>query len=68
MGDFNIGKSDKPMDDFCIIYSLCRLIKVPTCYKNSSKPTYIDLILANSPQRFYNSCAIETEDNNEDNL
>ena len=34
ISDFNIKKCDKPISDFCNIYNLCGLIKVPTSYKN----------------------------------
>ena len=37
------------------------MINRPTCYKNPEKPSCIDLILANFPRSFQNSCAIETE-------
>ena len=53
-------KCDRPMDDFRSIYNLFSLIKVVTCYKNPSKPNCIDLMLINSPESFYNSCAIQT--------
>ena len=36
------------------------MINQPTCYKNPGKPTCIDLILANSPRSFQNSCVIQT--------
>ena len=59
IGDFDIEKCDKPISDLCHIHNLCRLIKVPTFYKNPSKPTCIDLMLTNSPKS-YKSCAFET--------
>ena len=46
--------------DFCDVYNLKNLIKVPTCFKNPEKPTSIDLMLTNSYRSFQNSCAIET--------
>ena len=36
------------------------MINKPPCYKNSDKPTCIDLILTNCPLSFQNSCVIET--------
>ena len=36
------------------------MINKPTCYKNSDKPTCIDLILTNCPGSFQNPCVIET--------
>lgn len=47
------------MEGFCNIYNLFNLIKVPRCYKNPSKPIYIDLMLTNSLKTFFNSCAVE---------
>ena len=41
-------------------YHLISLIKEPTCYKNPSKPSCIDLILTNKPRSFQHSCVMET--------
>ena len=49
------------MKTFCESYTLSSLIKKPTCYKNPQNPSYIDLILTNSPYSFQNSCVIETD-------
>ena len=46
--------------DFCDVYNLKNLIKVPTCFKNPERPTSIDVMLTNSYRSFQNSCAIET--------
>ena len=46
--------------DFCDVYNLKNLIKVPTCFKNPEKPTSIDLMLTKSYRSFQNSCTIET--------
>ena len=35
-------------------------IKEPTCYKNSEKPTCIDLVLTNQPTLFQHSTVLET--------
>ena len=51
------------MKTSCESYALSRLIKEPTCYKNTQNPSCIDLILtntANSPHNFKNSCVIVT--------
>ena len=48
------------MQSFCDNYSLKSLIRQPTCYKNSGKPTCIDLVLANMPRSFQSTCVIET--------
>ena len=44
----------------CKNYGLKNLIKQPTCYKNPSNPTCIDLILTNVPRSFRSTCVIET--------
>ena len=46
ISDFNLGKCSIPRDGFYNIYNLCSLIKVLSSYKNPSKPTCIDLTLA----------------------
>ena len=43
LGDFNAGMEHSTLNDFCIFCNL------PTCWKNPSKPTCIDLILTNRP-------------------
>ena len=48
------------MKTFCKNYNLQSLIKQPTCYKNPSRPTCIDLILTNVPRSFQSTCVIET--------
>ena len=50
IGDFNAMNSDSHMDSFCAICHLKSLIKEPTYYKKTDKPTRIDLILTNSPR------------------
>ena len=55
--DFN---TEQHMKSFCNNYSLKSLIRQPTCYKNSQKPTCIDLKLTNMPQSFQSTCVIET--------
>ena len=48
------------MKIFCDSYSLKRLIKQPTCYKNSLHPKCIDLVLTNVPRSFQTISVIET--------
>ena len=60
MGDFNAEPHDQFFIDFCDVYDLKNLMKVPTCFKNPERPTSIDVILTNSYRSFQNSCAIET--------
>lgn len=60
LGDFNAEVKDGAMKDFCNHFNLKSLITVPTCFKNPSKPTCIDLCLTNSPRNFQNSCVVES--------
>ena len=60
LGDFNVGGEEPHMKTFCENYNLQNLIKQPTCYKNPSRPTSIDLILTNVPRSFQSTCVIET--------
>ena len=52
IGDFNTGISQKDMNTFFGSYELNSLVKEPTCYKNTERPSCIDLILTNSPFSF----------------
>ena len=58
--DFNGGMEHSALKDFCNLYSLTDLINRPTCWKNPSKPTCIDLILTNRPTFFESTNVIET--------
>ena len=57
---FNAGMEHLALKDFCNLHSLTSFINQPTCWKNSSKPTCINLILTNSPKSFQNTNVIET--------
>ena len=59
LGDFNVGIVEQHMKAFCDNYKLTSLIKQPTCYKNPNNPTFIDLILSNTPRSFQSTCVIE---------
>ena len=48
------------LKEFCDLYGMKSLIRVPTSYKNPANPTCIDLMLTNVNRSFQNSCAIET--------
>ena len=52
-GDFNVNT-------FCSLNRLKNLIDEATCYKNSEKPTCIDLILTNQPTLFQRSVILAT--------
>ena len=53
IGDININLQcmPKPFQDFMCGYSLCNVVKEPTCFKSVSNPTLIDVILTNTPRR-----------------
>ena len=49
------------MPESCGTFDLQNLVKDPTCYKNPSKPTCIDLILKNVPKSLQHTQTIETD-------
>ena len=50
IGDLNSEISEMAMSEFCETYNLQNLLKDPTCYKNHSRLTCIDIILTNFPK------------------
>ena len=60
LGGFNAGMEHSALKDFSNLYFLTSLFNRPTCWKNPSKPTCIDLILTNRPKFFQNTNVIET--------
>ena len=60
MGDFNSEIMEKAISEFCSLYNLTNLVKVPTCYKNYINPTSIDLILTNKSTYFQSTRTLET--------
>ena len=60
LGDFNVTDDEHHMKSFCENYDLKNLIRQPTCYKKSSNPVCIDLILENVPRSFQSTCVVET--------
>ena len=60
VGDFSVNISDSSIKEFCSLNELENLISKPTCYKNSEKTTYVDLILTNQPTLFQHSTVLET--------
>ena len=60
LGDFNAEVENNFLKEFCDLYGMKSLIRIPTCYKNPANPTCIDLMLANSNWSFVNSFTIET--------
>ena len=60
LSDFNIEVKEQQIKAFCDNYGLKNLIRQPTCNKNPSNPTCIDLILTNASQKFQSACVRET--------
>ena len=60
MRNFNAGEANIHIKDFCNLYKLKNLIKVPTSFKNPDNPKTIDLMLTKSVRSFQNSLALET--------
>ena len=60
LDDFNVEINENHMKSFCENYDLTNLIKQPTCYKNPTNPTCIDLILTNAPQSFHSTYVVES--------
>ena len=60
LGDFNVCMEHSALKDFCNLCFLSSFINKPTCWKNPSKPTCIDLILTNRPMFFQNTNVMET--------
>ena len=48
------------MKNFCQIYNFKNLLDRPTCYKNPTNPSCVDLIITNKTRTFQNSCTFET--------
>ena len=57
---FNVNTSNSSMKIFYSLNGLKNLIKEVTCYKNSEKPTCINLILTNQPTLFQRGTVLET--------
>ena len=47
LGDFNCSVEERNLKDFCEMYDLENLIRGPTCFKNASNPSSIDVMLTN---------------------
>ena len=60
MGDLNSEVKEKYLREFCQLYNLKNLINMPTCFKNPSNPSYIDIMLTNHSRSFQNSLEIDT--------
>ena len=60
LGGFNVEVKEKDISDFMSTYNLKSLVKQKACFKNSDNPSFIDLILTNSPRSFQDSSVFET--------
>ena len=60
LGDLNSEPTESAVRDFCQVYGCRNLIKDNTCFKNTEKPSCIDLIITNRAKCFQNSVALET--------
>ena len=60
MGNFNSEPNEKELADFCETYNLSNLVKGPTCYKNPTNPSCIDLLLNNRTGNYKQSITVET--------
>ena len=60
MGDYNAEITETNMSPFCEIYNLTNIIKQPTCFKNPSNPSCIDLFLTNNANCFQKFSVFET--------
>ena len=52
MGDVDVEEADIHIKEFCNLYKLKNLIKVPTCFKNVDHSKTIDLMMTNSVNSF----------------
>ena len=52
LGDFNSETPEEAMKSFCQTFNFKNLLDQPTCYKNSTNPSCVDLILTNRPRSF----------------
>ncbi len=59
-GDFNMKEGDVCLDNFLDEYHAKSIVKVPTCFKNPSNPSCVDLFITNSCRSFMKTTAIST--------
>ena len=61
MGDFNLEDANIHIKDFCNLYKLKNLIKVPICFESPDNPKTTDFMLTYSVHSFQNSCGLEAD-------
>ena len=59
-GDFNAEPTEIAINHFMEVYNFKNLTKGPTCFKNPSKSSCIDLILTKRKKQFMSSALIKT--------
>ena len=60
LGDFNLEMRYSCTKNFCLLHTLKRLIRTPTCFKIPDNLKFIDLVLRSRPKTFYDSDTFET--------
>ena len=60
IGDFNAEEAEPRLSQFLLEMNAKNIVKEPTCHKSLSNPSYIDLVITNSPSSFQNTKAIST--------
>ena len=60
LGDFNAEINEKPMSAFCDTYNLKNIVTGPTCFKNPTNPSSVDLILTNKYRSFTDNINLES--------
>ena len=60
LGDFNAEVESDFLTEFCDLYAMKSLIRIPMCYKKLANSACIDLMLTNSKRTFQSSWTIET--------
>ena len=59
-GDFNVVENDHCLGEFMADFHAKNLVKEPTCFKNLSNPSCIDLFITNSYRSFQNTTTVAT--------
>ena len=61
LSDFNSESNEPCMKKFRETYNLSSLIKLPTCFRNPTNPSSIDVILTNRTRSFQEHKVVDTE-------
>ena len=60
VGDLNMQEGDIHLDNFLGEFRAKNLVKEPTCYKNQSNPSCVDLLITNGPRSFMKTTTVST--------